>query len=68
MVQQHHAVGYHVRVVIWQADHAGAQPNVSGALGRSSDENFRRADGLPASAVVLANPRLIIPQRVQPLQ
>ena len=68
MVQQHHAVGYHIGVVIGQAHHAGAQPDVAGATGGRGDEHLRRSDGLPARAVVLADVGLVEPQHVQPFQ
>ena len=66
VVQLDHTVGHHQRVVVWQADDAGAQLNAAGALCGGGDENLRGRDNLPAGAVVLTNPGLIEPQLVQP--
>ena len=67
MVQLHHAVGDIEGVVVGDADDAGAQLDVLGAVGGHADEDFRRGDGLPAGAVMLADPGLIEAQVVQPL-
>ena len=66
VVQLHHAVRHHQRVMIRQADHAGAQLDAVGALRRRGDEHLRRGDNLPAGAVVLADPGFVKPQLVQP--
>ena len=60
-------VRHHQGVVIGQAYDARAQLDVPGALGGGGDEELRRGDGLPAGAVVLADPRLVKAEVVQPL-
>ena len=67
VIQQHHAVGNHVRMVVGEARDPGAQLNTPRALGSSGHKHFRGADGLPASAVVFADIGLIEAQHVQPL-
>ena len=68
MVQLNHAVGHHERVVVREADDAGAELDVPGALGGGGDEEFGRGDGFPAGAVVLADPGFVIAQVIQPLE
>ena len=68
MVQQHHPVRYHVGMMVGEADHAGAEAEVAGALGGGGHENFRRGDSFPAGAVVFADPGFVKAQVVQPLQ
>ena len=41
VVEQHHAVGEHQRVVVRQRAHAGAELDVLGALGGDADERPR---------------------------
>ena len=67
VVQLHHAVGHHQRMVVRQAHHAGAQLDAVGALGGGSDEHLGRRDDLPAGAVVLADPGFVETQLVEPL-
>ncbi len=67
VVELHEAVRHHQRVVIGQAGHARAQPDVARALDRGADEHFRRGDGLPAGGMVLADPGLVEAQLVDPL-
>jgi len=67
VVQEHHAIRDHVGVVIGQADDASAQANMAGATCGGGNKHFRRGDSLPAAAVVLADPRFIESQVVQPL-
>ena len=57
----------HQRVVVRQRDHAGAEPDALGALGRRGDEELRRRDDLEAGRVVLADPRLVVAEVVEPL-
>src|SRR5262249_26254357 len=54
-------------MVIGQADHTGAQLNVTGTVCGDADENFRAGDGFPAGAMVLTDPRFIESEGVQPL-
>ena len=67
MVQLRHPVGDHKGMVIGQADHAGAQLDVLGAVGGHADKNLRRGDDFPAGAVVFPNPGFVKAQIVQPL-
>jgi hypothetical protein len=67
VVQEYHAIRDHVGVVIGQADCASAQANMAGATCGGGNKHFRRGDSLPAPAVVLADPRFIESQVVQPL-
>ena len=67
VVQLGHPVGHHEGVVIGEADHAGAQLDVLGAVGGHADEYLGRGDDLPAGAVVLSDPGLVKAQIVQPL-
>ena len=67
VVEQHHAVGQHERVVVGQRRHAGAQPDVLGALRRGGDEDLGRGDDLVAGRVVLAEPGLVEAERVEML-
>ena len=67
VVQLHEAVGDHIGVVVGQADHAGAEADVAGALGGGGHKHFRRGDGFPPGAVMLADVGFIVAQRVEPL-
>ena len=67
MVEQHHAVGEEQRVVIGERAHAGAQLDAAGALRRHRDEHLGRRDELVAGGVVLADPRLVEAELVEPL-
>ena len=67
VVQLHEAVGDHVGMVIGKTDHAGAELDAAGALGRGGHEHFGRGDGLPSRAVVLADIGFIESQGVEPL-
>ena len=67
VVELHEAVRDHQRVVVGQAGHARAEPDVARALDGGGDENFRRGDGFPAGGVMLADPRLVEAQLVDPL-
>ena len=68
MVQQDHPVGDHEWVVVGEAEYAGAELDVLGALGRCTDEHLRRGYCLPAAAVVLSDPGLVVAQLVEPLK
>ena len=68
VVQLDHAVGDHERVVVGEADDAGAELDVAGAFGGGGDEEFGRGDGLPAGAVVFADPGFVVAQMVEPLE
>ena len=67
VIELHDPVRHHQRVVVGQRDHAGAEPDALGALGGGGDEELRRADDLEASGVMLADPRFLIAEPVQPL-
>jgi hypothetical protein len=43
VVEQHHALGHPERVVVGDRGDAGAQLDVTGALGGRGDEDLRRA-------------------------
>jgi len=68
VVELHHAVGQHERVVVGQRDDTGAEPDVAGALGRCGDEHLRTGDQLEPARMVLADPRLVIVQPVEVLE
>ena len=67
MVKQNHPVDGDERVMKTQLDHSGAEPDVTGALGGSGDEDVWRGDVLPTCAVVLANPDLFVAEPVEEL-
>jgi hypothetical protein len=64
----HHAVGDYERVVVGQRNDAGAEADVFGAFGGGGDEDLGAGDDLEAAGVVLADPGLLIVQRVQVLE
>ena len=68
VVELHHAVGQHERVVVRQRHDAGAEPDMPGALRRRGNEHFRAGDQLEAAGMVLADPRLVIIQPVEMLE
>ena len=51
--------------MIGQRFHAGAKPDVFGALRRRGDKDFRRSDDLKAAGVMLADPCLVEAKPVQ---
>src|SRR5262249_20269656 len=55
-------------MVIGQARHAGAEPDVLGALDGGADEDLRRRDQLPAGRVMLADPGFVVAEPVEPLE
>jgi hypothetical protein len=65
VVELHHAVGQHERVVVRQRHDTGAEPDVAGALGRRGNEHLRASDQLEAAGMMLADPRFVIIQPVQ---
>ena len=67
MVKQHDALRHPQRIVIRDADDAGAEPDVPGALGGGGNHDFRRGGKLGAGGVVLAEPRLVVAAAVEPL-
>ena len=67
VVEQHRPLGDHVRVVVRDADHAGAELDVLGALGRGGDEDLGRGDDLGSGGVVLADPGLVPAEGVEVL-
>ena len=67
VVELDDAVGDHHRVMVGQRDDAGAEADVLGALGGEGDEDLGRADDLQPGRVVLADPRLVKAEPVEPL-
>ena len=67
VVEQHHAVSQHERVVVGQRRDAGAEPDVPGALRGGGDEDLGRGDDLVAGGVVLAEPGLVEAELVEVL-
>ena len=67
VVELGHARGQHEGVVVGQRDHARAEADMPGALGRGGDEHLRRGDDLEAAGVMLADPGLVIVQPVEML-
>ena len=67
MVELRHAVGDHQRLVVGQRDDAGAEPDVLGARRDVGDEQLGAGDDLVAGGVVLADPRLVEAELVEPL-
>ena len=65
VVEQHGPLGDPERVVIADADHAGAELDVAGPLGGRGDEDLGRGDDLAAGRVVLADPGLVPAQPVE---
>ena len=65
VVELHEALRDQERVVVRQAGHAGAEPDVLGALGRRGDDQLGRGDDLPAGGMVLADPGLVIAEPVE---
>ena len=61
------AIGDHQGMVVGQRDDPRPEPDMSGALGRSSDKQFGLAVDLIAARMVLAYPRLGIAKLVEPL-
>src|SRR5262249_49410871 len=66
MVELDDAVGHHHRVVVGQRNDAGAEADVSGALGGEGDEDLGRADDLEARRMGLAGPRLLKAKPTEP--
>ena len=54
--------------MVREAHYAGAQLDVPSPLRDVGDEDLRGRDGFPSRAVVLADPRLVEPKVVEPLQ
>ena len=67
MIEQHDALRHPERIVIRDADHASAKPDITGALGSGRDHDFRRRGKLSACGVMLAKPRLVVAAAVEPL-
>ena len=68
VVELDHAVDGHQRVVVGQADDAGAEADVAGALGGGGDEDLGGGDQFPAGAVVLADPGFVVAELVEPFE
>jgi len=67
VIQQHHTMGHHEWMVVGKARDSGAQLDPARALGSGGHKHFRRADGLPAGAVMFTDIGLIKTQHVEPL-
>jgi hypothetical protein len=67
VVEQHHPVGQHQRVVVGERAHPGAEADVAGPLRGGGDEHLGRRDDLETRAVVLADPGLLEAELVEPL-
>ena len=57
----------HERMVVRERDHPGPEPDAPRALGRRGDEDLRAGDDLEAAGMVLADPRFVIIEPVEPL-
>ena len=66
VIEQDDAIRDHQGMVVGQADRAGAEPDVAGALGGDGQEDFRRGDRLPPARVMFADPRLVVAEPVRP--
>src|SRR3972149_1203102 len=66
VVEEDHAVGDVKRVVVGDGDDAGAEADVLRALAGGGDEDFGAGDRLPATPVMLADPRLVEAEVVGP--
>ena len=66
VVELDDAVRRHQRIMVRQRDDAGAEADRPRALGGDRDEQFGRADRLPAGGMVLADPRFVEAQPVEP--
>ena len=67
MVEEDGSLGDPQRVVVADADHAGAELDVAGSLRRDGDEDLGRSDDLGTGRVVLADPRLVPAEAVEML-
>src|SRR6185369_89338 len=66
MIEVDHTLRDMKRVMIGNRDDAGAEPDAVGALRGGDQEHFRRADRLPASGMMLTDPKLVVVQLVYP--
>src|SRR5438034_697248 len=67
VVELHEAIGHHQRVMVRQAHHTRAELDPPGALARGRDHEGGVADDLPAGRMVLADPRLLVAELIDPL-
>ena len=67
VVELHEALRHHQRMVVRQAGDARTELDVLGAVGGDADDDLGRGDDLPARRVVLADPRLVVAEGVEPL-
>ena len=67
MVEQHDALRDPKRIVIRDADHAGAELDMPRAFRGSGNHDFRRGGKFGAGGVVFAEPRFVIAAAIEPL-
>jgi hypothetical protein len=67
VVELHHAVGDHQRMMVRQRHDARAEPDALRPRRDVGDEELRRRDGLVPGRVMLADPRLVVAELVEPL-
>jgi hypothetical protein len=66
MVEVHHALRDMERMVIGNRDDTGAESDAVGPFRRRDQEHFRRADRFPTGGMMLAHPKLVVLQFVDP--
>src|SRR3546814_20918147 len=66
VVELDEALRHEERVVIGQRSDARAELDVLRALGRRGDDQLRRGDDLPAGGLMIAAPRLVESQMIEP--
>src|SRR3546814_6417645 len=68
VVELDEALRHEERVVIGQRSDARAELDVLRALGRRGDDQLRRGDDLTAGGMMLADPRLVVSQMIEPFE
>jgi hypothetical protein len=67
VVELHDALRHVERVMIGQRDHAGTETDTASTHGRAGQEHLGRGNCLPAGAVVLTAPKLLVAELVHQL-